>query len=79
LYPNPAGETLNIEYQLTGNAYICFKITDCLGRVVMNTNNEHKNAGYYREEENISRLSQGVYFFIANINGEFKTIKFIKI
>jgi hypothetical protein len=24
-------------------------------------------------------LAQGVYFFIANINGEFKTIKFIKI
>jgi hypothetical protein len=78
-FPNPAGRYITIDYTLPENAYICFKITDCTGRIVMMLNDEHKNAGVYSEQANVSTLAQGVYFFIANINGEYKTIKFIKI
>jgi len=58
---------------------IQFRITDCIGRVIMNLNNENKPPGIYSEEVNIDASAGGVYLFTANINGECQTIKFIKL
>jgi hypothetical protein len=80
LFPNPinSGE-ITITYQLNNNTNIQFKILDCIGRVVMNLDNENKTAGTYSEQVNIDALADGIYLFNANINGEYKTIKFIKL
>jgi hypothetical protein len=40
---------------------------------------EHKSPGIYTEQINIDAFARGVYLFVANINGEFHTIKFIKL
>jgi hypothetical protein len=80
LYPNPIGYgEITITWQLIQNSHIQFKIEDCIGRVIMNLNNENKPPGDYSEEVNINALAQGIYLFTANINGECQTIKFIKI
>jgi hypothetical protein len=80
LYPNPINSGyITIAYQLNNNTNIQFKILDCTGRVVINLDNEHKVAGTYTEQVNIDALVDGIYLFTANINGIYKTIKFIKL
>ncbi len=80
LYPNPVVQgNIIISYELNQNAYIRFKIIDCIGRQVMMLNNENKPPGKYTEQINTDILASGAYLFISNINGEFKIIKFIKL
>jgi hypothetical protein len=80
LFPNPANiGNITIVYSLNENAYIQFKIFDCIGKEVINMTDEHKTAGNYTIQINIDNLAKGVYLFTANINGEYQTIKFIKI
>jgi hypothetical protein len=80
LYPNPANNgNIIISYELNKNSFIQFKILDYSGREVMILNDEKKSIGTYTEQVNIDDLANGVYLFKANINGECKTIKFIKL
>jgi hypothetical protein len=81
VFPNPASiGDITIVYQLNNNAFVQFKIMDCTGRevIVLNTN-KNKSAGTYKEQVNIDALAEGIYLFIANINGEYQTVKFIKL
>jgi hypothetical protein len=79
LYPNPASNTISIGYQLSQNANIQFLVTDCVGRQLVILNEGSKPPGQYTRQINISGWAQGVYFFIADINGEAHTVKFIKL
>jgi hypothetical protein len=45
----------------------------------MTLSNEHKPPGTYTEQINIDAFARGIYLFVANISGEFHTIKFIKL
>jgi hypothetical protein len=79
LYPNPSSGNITVAYQLSVNSYVQFKITDCIGRVVVVLPQKNESPGTYHEQIQVNTLAQGVYLFIANINGEIQTIKFIKI
>lgn len=80
IFPNPASiGDITIVCQLNNIAVVQFKIMDCTGREVMMLNNEKKSAGTYTEHINIDALAKGIYLFIANINGEYQTVKFIKL
>jgi len=80
VFPDPVGYGgITIAYELRENAYIQFKITDCIGRVIMTLPEGHKEPGTYREQTNLDELAQGIYFLVANVNGSFQTIKFIKL
>jgi hypothetical protein len=80
VFPNPAGSgNITIAYQLNNNAVVQLKIMDCTGREVMALTNEKKSAGTYKKQLNIDALAKGIYLFIANINEEYQTIKFIKL
>jgi SprB repeat len=80
LYPNPINSgDLTIAYQLNADSYIQFKIIDCIGREVIVLQYEHKMPGIYKQQVNINAIARGPYLFVANINGEIQTIKFIKI
>ena len=80
VFPNPASSNyITVSYQLNKNASVEFKIVDYTGREVIALNDEKKSAGTYNEQVNISELAEGIYLFIANINGEYQTIKFIKL
>jgi hypothetical protein len=56
-----------------------FKITDCIGRVLIILPSQQDSPGKHSKEINITNFAGGVYFFIATINGECQTIKFIKL
>jgi len=79
LYPNPSSGNITVAYQLSANSDVQFKITDCIGRIVVLLPEKHETTGIYHEQIEVSTLAQGVYLFIANINGEFQTLKFIKL
>jgi len=80
LFPNPINYgDLTITYELSENATVQFRILDCTGRVVMNLSNENRRAGNYSQQVNITNLAGGVYLFIAIINGQEQTIKFVKL
>ncbi len=80
LFPNPSnGGIITIVYELPKDSYIQFKIVDCTGRVVKNLDYTYKTAGNYSEQINVSNLAKAIYLFTANINGECKTIKFVKL
>lgn len=80
LYPNPItyGD-LTVSYTLPKQSDIGFKIYDCTGRLIMNLGSNNKPAGIYNEQINTTALAQGIYLFTAIINGEYKTIKFVKL
>lgn len=80
IFPNPVNdENIIVSYQLNKNAFVQFKIVDYTGREVMMLDNEKKTAGTYSERINISTLAEGIYLFMANINGEYQTVKLIKL
>ena len=80
LFPNPTnGNGVTIAYELPANSTVQFKITDCLGRALFILPQKQEAAGGHSEQFNVTNFSQGVYIFIANINGECQTIKFIKL
>jgi len=80
LYPNPIGYgTLTITYALTTQSDIGFKIYDCTGRLIMNLGSDNKPPGAYNEQINTTTLAQGIYLFTAIVNGEYKTVKFVKL
>ncbi len=80
LYPNPIRNgDITIDYELTTNSSVQFKITDCIGRILITLPQQQYAPGKYSKEININNFAEGVYLFIANINGEYKVIKFIKL
>ena len=60
LYPNPAGEKLNIELYSQKNASIRIQVLNQLGQIVID-NKETINAGNNKTTLNTSDLNNGYY------------------
>lgn len=61
LYPNPAHDTIIVNYQLANAGTIIIKIMDTNGRVLVNENAGVQTAGANSKSINISKLSHAVY------------------
>lgn len=80
LYPNPINSgALTLTYNLTSNSSVEFNIFDCSGRLLMKLDNGNMAQGNYSQQLNTDNLAQGIYLFSVIINGESRTIKFVKI
>jgi len=80
LYPNPASNgNVTVGYQLTTTSIVQFKVTDCIGRQLIMINKGPEPPGQYTEPINIGGWAQGMYLFVTEINGEVRTLKFIKL
>jgi modification target Cys-rich repeat protein len=80
IFPNPINDgTLNIAYRLTNDADVQLRIVDCIGREVLLITDTHQNVGIYGKRINIDALAEGMYFFVATINGKDQVIKFVKL
>ena len=74
VYPNPATDILNINISNAGFKNSSLSIYNVAGQQIINTSMNGANA-----QINIESLSNGIYFVnIANENGFFKTVKFVK-
>jgi len=80
VYPNPANDgEITIAYQLSKTATVQFKIVDYIGREIISLKQETKEQGKYTQQINISQLASGIYLLTANINGQYQSIKLIKL
>lgn len=78
LFPNPVSNDFTVEFETNESATIQFNIYDYSGKQVLQIQKEQLQKGKYREQINTEKLSNGFYFFIANINGQIQTFKLIK-
>lgn len=80
LFPNPINYGgITVTYDLPANSLVEFKITDCIGRILTTLPQKQETEGTHRQEVNVSNFAEGVYLFVAIINGQQKVIKFIKL
>jgi len=76
IYPNPASQSVSLDYQLTSNVtQASVKIYNLLGAEVKSANLEN---GGNRLKIDISNLDNGIYFYSIYVNGDaYKTKKLI--
>ncbi|MFN3841463.1 MAG: T9SS type A sorting domain-containing protein, partial [Cyclobacteriaceae bacterium] len=77
LYPNPAYQYIQAEYELTRNAQVKVKIMDQSGRLVTLQNLGWKNAGKHIHRVELPNQSAGNYFFILQTTEGSGTAKFM--
>jgi hypothetical protein len=75
-YPNPAGETLNVVYQLKSEEKLIYTITNSLGQTI--TTNGFYGLNSDMKSIDISNLSVGVYNLVIRGNNFSKALKFVK-
>ncbi|MBN2790829.1 MAG: S8 family serine peptidase [Candidatus Delongbacteria bacterium] len=68
-YPNPFNPITEIKYALPNDANVCIKIYNSNGNIVDKLVNDKQNAGYHRILFEGSKLSNGVYYYSMQING----------
>ncbi len=79
VFPNPVRNGyLTVSYALSTPAYVQLKILDCKGNEISMRTSSGKAAGSYQDRLDVQTLAEGVYMLIVNVNGEIKSVKFIK-
>lgn len=68
VYPNPAVDKVNLDFNLSSESAIEVSITDLAGKVVYTNNLGNKTAGTHTLSLNTSELSNGVY--VVSIRGD---------
>jgi hypothetical protein len=68
IYPNPAANVINIKYTLKEETNVKVMVTDNSGKKIMSRNLGKQSAGDYKNEVDISELSEGNYFLTIIIN-----------
>lgn len=65
IYPNPANEFLNLEFNLTVPEHVSIYIMDMQGRIVLDiTKNEAMEAGLHSSVVDLATLSNGAYILV---------------
>lgn len=77
IYPNPANNFINIEYTLTKNEEVLFKLLDLQGKVVMVKELSNK-IGRNREMLTIKQVNNGIYLATIQIGAQLICTKIIK-
>ena len=71
VYPNPADEITNINFNLINKEKVSLKVFDVVGREITSVYNGELAAGEHQYTlNNSSNLSAGVYFVTLNIGGQ---------
>jgi hypothetical protein len=77
MYPNPAGNSVNIVYSLHEDASVTIDITDVAGNVVIK-DLENRAVGKHGQSFDIGAFAKGIYFVQISINGSKKVMKLVK-
>ncbi len=77
VYPNPAKQTITIEYSLKASGPTSIQIIDGLGRTVTTASNGFRNEGIHVESIDCSILKQGTYYLRIEQSGTARTKKFV--
>lgn len=71
-FPNPFSITSTIPFTITEAGVVSLSIFDIQGRLVQTLVNEYYLAGDYTSEVNADNLSEGVYYYSLQTNGNIK-------
>lgn len=69
-YPNPFNPSTTITYELTKISNITLEVFDVSGKKIVTLINETKGIGIHNVQFNASELSNGVYIYRLNVDGE---------
>ncbi len=78
--PNPASESINIQFDIVAEGEISFNVRNTLGQSVLAIPAEHLNKGTRFSKINISSIPSGTYILTISVNGilsdSYKLIKY---
>lgn len=78
LYPNPASDLMNIEFNLSSDSYVGFEIYNMLGQSVYTVPQTNLAKGGFRVPVNTSTFENGVYFVVVKDGNKVaNTLKFV--
>ena len=69
VYPNPASDNLNIEFDVEQNSEVTILLTDMIGKVIYQ-NNITASAGSFKSNINTSGMNAGMYLLTLQIGNE---------
>ncbi|MEM6628495.1 MAG: M4 family metallopeptidase [Bacteroidota bacterium] len=79
LFPNPAGESISIQYELARKVEMDFGLYNHLGQRMRNLDSPaDATPGFHQLEVDISQLSAGMYMVIWEVEGQREITKFVK-
>ncbi len=77
VYPNPAGSSASVVYDIRETATVTMDIYDVLGNKIKNAVNENQAAGKYKADIDTGDLANGIYFVQLFVNGRQHSEKII--
>lgn len=78
VFPNPAEDILNVEFNVPYYAKHRLRICDMAGRDIQNVSEWTKGKGKFTHQISVKELAQGTYLMVLETEGFRKTAKFIK-
>jgi hypothetical protein len=75
IYPNPASQSLNVQYKLQNASTVGLIIYDSQGAIITQLQNQLETSGEYQKSFDITGLAAGNYMLELNVNNERKMIK----
>ncbi|MBW7913443.1 MAG: S8 family peptidase [Taibaiella sp.] len=78
VYPNPAKETINIEFMLEGDADVSFTMLNMLGQKMKETETTGLAKGMQKQQISLQGLTPGVYFVGIKTPAGYSQFRFIK-
>jgi hypothetical protein len=78
VYPNPAQDVLNIQFDLAKSGNISYELLNTMGQRVINEQLGQRNEGSNIHQINLSGLTKGIYLLKLN-NGDNSTTKIISV
>jgi hypothetical protein len=80
VYPNPANPQLEFLYAIPKSAYVQLNVYDVLGRETARLVDEFREAGMYKIQWSVSKLSSGIYFLRISADdvSEVKKVSILK-
>ena len=79
LFPNPFSTQLSVNYTVSADANVKFRITDTKGKTMMEIPEEFKAMGDYKLTVQPKDLTSGTYFLQMFINGDILVRKIVLI
>lgn len=77
VFPNPCSSKIKVNFKLSGNALVNFRISDISGRTLLLLENDYCN-GIHHTTLNLDKIAKGIYFLNIQVGNDLKTLKFIK-
>lgn len=77
VFPNPARDKVNIDFELTSSSDVIIQILDMNSQEIKSVTFKNRPKGKYREQINIGNPAPGTYVLKINANNKIASAKFI--